>query len=179
RGGAAAFSVAGSAGTLTMSPSWTREARLAGVSESRARTETTFWSDVASVGGTTSVTLIGRQVGTSTYSARVRLEPNGLMRLYLLRDETLLGNQLLPATYAPGTRYTVSISAVGTSPTTLSAKVWPTAAGPAQAWHLEATDTTAALQSPGTVSIKVAVSSASTNPTTRVSFDDVKVVREP
>ncbi len=178
-GGAAAFSVADSAGTLTMSPSWTREARLAGVSESRARTETTFWSDVASVGGTTSVTLIGRQVGTSTYSARVRLEPNGLMRLYLLRDETLLGNQLLPATYAPGTRYTVSISAVGTSPTTLSAKVWPTAAGPAQAWHLEATDTTAALQSPGTVSIKVAVSSASTNPTTRVSFDDVKVVREP
>ncbi len=71
-------------------------------------------------------------------------------------------------TYAPGARYTVSLSAVGTSPTTLSAKVWPTAAGPAQAWHLEATDTTAALQAPGTVSIKVAVSSVSTNPTTRV-----------
>ncbi|WP_330945733.1 hypothetical protein, partial [Streptococcus anginosus] len=68
-GGNAAFSTAGGKGVVTLAPSHTREARL-GVSGTSTVLDATFSSDVASAGGTASITLHGRTVGTSTYSAR-------------------------------------------------------------------------------------------------------------
>ena len=61
------------------------------------------------MGGTASTTVVGRLVGTSTYSARLRFEPNGVIRLYLLRDEVALGggSYLLPGAYVPGEAFIV------------------------------------------------------------------------
>ncbi|WP_225984189.1 PKD domain-containing protein [Epidermidibacterium keratini] len=176
-GGSAAFAVANGAGTVTVAPADTREARLTGVSATSCVVETSFSSDSAAAGGATSVTVIGRRVGTNTYSARVRFEPNGVVRLYLLRDETALGgaSYVLPTTYQPGQQLRLKLSVTGTSPTSLAAKVWVDGQAEPASWQLQATDTTAALQAAGTSGIKVSASSLSTVPVTRISFGDYTV----
>lgn len=175
-GGNAAFGVAAGQGTVTLAPSQTREARL-GVSATNVVLDTLFSSDVASTGGTASVTVLGRTVGTSNYSARVRLEPTGVIRLYILRDETAIGNSyVLPTAYTPGQVLHTKLSVTGTNPTTIAAKVWVEGQPEPTAWQLQGTDSTAALQAAGGVGIKTSISSASTNPATKLSFDRIAVV---
>ncbi|WP_372966766.1 PKD domain-containing protein [Microbacterium sp.] len=175
-GGNAAFSVAAGKGTISLAPSQTREGRLA-VSGTSAVLDATFASDVASAGGTTSITLHGRTVGTSVYSARVRLEPAGVVRVYILRDETAIGNSfVLPTTYTAGQVLHARLSVTGTSPTTIAAKVWVEGQTEPANWQLQGTDSTAALQAAGGVGIKTSSSSASTNPTTKISFERFAVV---
>lgn len=175
-GGNAAFSTGGGKGVVTLAPSQTREARLA-VSGTSTVLDATFSSDVASTGGTASITLHGRTVGASTYSARVRLEPAGVIRLYILRDETAIGNSyVLPTTYTPGQVLHARLSVTGTNPTTLAAKVWVEGQAEPAGWQLQGTDTTAAMQAAGGVGIKTSISSASTNAATKLSFERFAVV---
>ncbi|MRG60096.1 PKD domain-containing protein [Agromyces sp. CFH 90414] len=176
-GGAAAFSVANGSGIVSLIPSHTREGRLSGVSQAAATIDVQFSSDVASVGGTASATVIGRQVGTATYSGRVRLEPNGIIRLYILRDEVALGggSYVLPGAYVPGEILNVRVEVSGTNPTTVKGKVWRNGS-PEPAWQLQGSDSTAGLQAAGTIGIKSALSSVSTVPTTRLSYDNLRVV---
>jgi PKD repeat protein len=175
-GGNAAFTVAAGNGTISLAPSQTREGRLA-VSSTSAVLDATFASDIASAGGTTSITLHGRTVGTSVYSARVRLEPAGVVRLYILRDETAIGNSfVLPTTYTAGQVLHARLSVTGTSPTTIAAKVWVEGQTEPASWQLQGTDSTAALQAAGGVGIKASSSSASTNPVTKISFERFAVV---
>lgn len=169
--GNAAFSVGDGTGQVSLKPSETREARLTSVSQQSAVASVKFSSDVASVGGTTSVTLIGRQVGSSVYSARVRLEPAGTVRLYLLRDEVLLGSQVVANTYSPGQVVNLKLSVAGASPTTLKARAWVEGSPEPTTWGATATDATAAMQAAGFVGIRTAVSSVSTNAVTRLRFD--------
>jgi len=169
-GGSAAFTVGNSAGKVTLAPSHTREARL-GVSATNVVVDTSFAADVASTGGTASITVLGRTVATSTYSARVRLEPAGVIRLYILRDETAIGaSYVLPTAYTPGQQLNVRLSVTGTNPTTLAAKGGVDGQPEPAGWQLQGTDTTAALQAAGGVGVKTSISSASTNPSTTLSF---------
>ncbi|MET0736370.1 MAG: PKD domain-containing protein [Microbacterium sp.] len=174
-GGAAAFSVDGSRGIMTLRPADTREARLSTISRTASVVSLTLGSDVASVGGAASVTVVGRQVGASVYSARVRLEPAGVIRLYIMRDNTALGTYVLPGAYVTGERLAVKVSVTGTSPTTIAGKVWRTTGPEPAGWQLQATDATAGMQSAGWVGIIASISSSSTAATTRLSIDDVVV----
>lgn len=176
-GGAASFTTAGGKGVMTLAPGNTREARLAGVSGTNSVVDVEIASNVASAGGTTSVTVIGRQVGNSVYSARVRFEPAGVIRLYIMRDETLLGGAIYtaPDAYVAGSPLKLRLSVTGTNPTTIAAKLWPAASAEPATWQLSATDTTAAMQAAGAVGVKVAVSSASTVPSTAISIDEYRV----
>ncbi|CNL21579.1 Uncharacterised protein [Mycobacterium tuberculosis] len=116
-------------------------------------------------------------MGTSTYSARVRLEPAGVIRLYILRDETAIGNSyVLPGTYVPGQVLHARLAVSGTAPTSLAAKVWVEGQAEPADWQLQGTDATAAMQVAGGVGVKTSVSSASTNATTRLSFERFAVV---
>lgn len=177
-GGSAAFSVGGGQGTVTLSPGGTREARLSAVSSVSSVVDAEVSTDTASVGGTASATVIGRLVGSNAYSARVRFEPNGVVRLYLMRDESLLGGATyaMPGTYVVGQPIKVRLSVRGTGPTTLGAKIWPSGSAEPSAWQTQATDSTPVLQSAGAVSLKTAISSVSTVATTKVRFDNVKVI---
>lgn len=176
--GNAAFSVSGTAGQLALKPADTREARLVGVSQDSAVVGLRFASDVPSAGGTVSVTLIGRQVGSSVYSARVRLEPNGVVRLYILRDEVSLGTFVLPGAYAANQMLNVKVSVSGTGTTSVRGKVW--ADGTAEpGWQAQGTDTTPAMQVPGFVGVRMAVSSVSTNALTKLRIDRFTVTDIP
>jgi len=83
-GGASSLSVSGGQGVMTLHKGETREAQLSGLSATRAEASVRFSSNVASAGGAASVTLIGRRVGSNWYGVRARLEPGGVMRMYLL-----------------------------------------------------------------------------------------------
>ncbi|WP_404311372.1 PKD domain-containing protein [Agrococcus terreus] len=177
-GGSAAFSVANGQGAIALAPSHTREARMA-LSSTSTVAEVEVSSSVASAGGTASATVIARQAGTSVYSARIRFEPNGVIRLYLLRDEVALGGVVLPQSHQPGMVVHVRVQAIGTSPTALGASAWVDGQPAPTGWMLQATDTTAALQAAGSVGIRAALSSASTTPQTVLRFDDWAVTPTP
>ncbi|HWV49425.1 MAG TPA: hypothetical protein VN035_08210, partial [Microbacterium sp.] len=176
-GGAAAFAVGGGSGTISLAPSHTREARLSGVSTTDAEISTNFAADVVPAGGAMSVTVLGRIVGSSTYSSRVRLEAGGVIRVYALRNETPLGSGsvVLPATYVAGDVIHVRTDVTGTNPTTVAVKVWVGAAAEPAAWTIQATDSTASHQAAGTLGIRAAVSASSTNAVTKLSVADFHV----
>lgn len=172
--GSSAFSVGDGRGAISLAPTHTREARMSSLTSTDNVVEVTLSSDTASMGGTMSIDVIARQVSSSVYSTRVRLEPNGRIRVYLLRDHTILpgGNVLLPETYTPGAEIHVRVQALGTSPTTVRSSVWLAGAAAPSEWMLSATDATAAMQSAGSVGIRAALSSVSTNSTQVLRFDD-------
>jgi len=116
-------------------------------------------------------------VGSDNYAARVRLEPGGVLRLYLLQNQTLLSQYLLPFTYTPGQVLHARLNVTGTSPTTLSARVWRDGTAEPSTWQVSGSDATPALQVAGSPSLLVAVSSVSTVPTTTIAFDDFEVTR--
>src|SRR5439155_1734486 len=65
----------------------------------------------------------------------------------------------------------VRVQAIGTSPTTINAKVWKTGTAEPAGWQKTASDTTAALQAAGGSGLGSYLGSAATSPVT-VSFDD-------
>ena len=73
-----------------------------------------------------SATVLGRAVGTAHYAARIRLEPGGAIRLFLLRNETALGGRsyVLPGACVPGEPIALRLSVQGPSPTVLGARIW-------------------------------------------------------
>lgn len=178
-GGSAAFGVTGGRGVIALAPSWTRMADLKGISGKDTTITTTFASDVVPAGtGAASVTVAGRVVGASVYQSRVRFEPGGAVRLFILRDETALGGKslVLPGTYQSGTELTLKLAVSGTNPTTVSAKLWPAGTPEPADWQLTATDTTTALQAAGTIGLRGSVSSAITNPQVQISFSSFLAV---
>ncbi|MFB4354656.1 PKD domain-containing protein [Microbacterium sp. LS_15] len=178
QGGSASYSVSGTAGLVSLAPSQTRTARL-GLSGTDAVIRVSIAADQVATGGAATATVIGRQVGSSNYSARVRFEAGGGVRLYLLRDETALGSYLMPGvTYTPGTVLNVALSVTGTAPTTLSAKVWKATDVEPAAWQVTATDTTAAMQTAGTVGLMNTVSGASTLSATVFTWDDLTITKQ-
>lgn len=175
-GGSAAFSVADGKGSVSLTPSATRTARL-GLSTTDATIRVSVAADAVATGGAATATVIGRHVGTFSYSARLRFEVGGGVRLYLLRDEVALGSYLMSGvTYTPGTALTVAVSVTGTSPTTLAAKVWRTAETEPVTWQVSASDSTPAMQSAGTVGLSNTVSAASSLHSTTFTWDDLHIV---
>lgn len=178
-GGSAAFSVGGGQGQVTLAPGQTRSASLTGVSAAATVTDVKVAFGALSVGGVSSATVVGRQVGSAFYSVRVRLETTNKVRIQLIRmsgSEASLGTQFeLADTYVPGTVVNVRLSVTGASPTSLAAKAWFDGSSEPSAWQREATDSTAALQAAGYVSIRSAVSSTSTVASTVLAYDNYKV----
>ncbi|WP_284549728.1 PKD domain-containing protein [Aestuariimicrobium sp. T2.26MG-19.2B] len=174
-GGAAAFTVDGT-GHILLQPSWSRQANLPGVSSTSTRSTVSFSSDHAYDGGVQAVTLIGRQAGSSVYSARARIESGGI-RLYLLRDETsLTGSYVIPNyTYQAGDVLNLSVEVTGTSPTTIKGKVWVNGTPEPTAFNLTASDSTASMQVAGAVGVK-AQSAAATNGNRVITVTSYSVV---
>ena len=175
-GGAGEFGIANSTANIALAPGQTRGSLLDSVQTTDSITRVRVSVDRASQGGVISANVHARVVGSAGYAARVRFEPGGLVRLYLLQGETLLGGKsVLLTNYAPGTDVLVAVSARGTTPTQLGAKIWAAdAAEPAQ-WQITATDTTPALQAAGAIGLGGSSSSLSTVPVTTVRFDDYSV----
>jgi hypothetical protein len=172
-GGAAALSVSGGQGVMTLARGSTRQARLDGFTTTDAVVSVSYSSNVASAGGAASLTLIGREVGTSWYGAIARLESGGMMRMFLVRDNTALGQFVLPGSYVAGQQLNVKVSVTGTSPTTVRGKIWLAGTAEPAAWQATGTDSTAAMQVAGKIGVRANISGSSTIPTTVLRFDNL------
>ena len=113
------------------------------------------------------------------YSAKVKIAANGSLVLYLVRGfggvDTTLASTIPPSTYVVGQQLQVRLQATGSAPTTLRAKVWPVGSAEPGSWQLTATDSTAALQSPGGVGVVTYLAGSTTNLPVLATFDDLLV----
>lgn len=181
-GGTSNFSVSGSTGRIRVpSAGMGPAATLASVSATDVDVRTSVSLDAAATGGGTYVSLLGRKVGTSDYRLKVRYQATGAVVVTLGRvvsgTETTLASTTLAGVVAkPGDVLQLRLQVTGTGTTALAGKVWVQGTAEPAAWLLSATDTTAALQTAGSVGVLAYLSSTSTAAVT-ASFDDLLAVR--
>ena len=162
------YSVAGGLGTVNLGVGASATARLSSV----AIQDTEVTTSVTHRQGTDrrrAVRVRHRPVGGrwAEYRGKLLLGSTGAVTAYVTRvdagAETSLGSAAVAGlTYAPGTVVKVRLQATGTSPTTVRIKVWTGATEPS-AWLLSRTDSTAALQTAGSVGFYDYVSGSATN----------------
>jgi PKD repeat protein len=123
---------------------------------------------------------IGRRVGTSDYRLKLKVDPAGGVSISAIRSsggETTLATLAVPGlTYVAGAQLKTRLQVTGTAPTTIRAKVWLSTATEPATWQVTATDSTAALQSAGSVGLFTFISGTSTNSPWVFRFDDVRAV---
>ena len=174
-GTAASFAVTGGAGQMTVRNSTGLRANLAAASGVNTRVTASFALDKIAAGQ--QITLIGRQVGSDTYNARVLIAGDGTVRIAIFRNQSSFGAAInVPGlVLSPGVVYTMAFEVKGTGTTSLAAKLWRASDPQPAAWQLTKSDATAALQSAGWVGLDTFVpTSANAYPVT-LSFDDVLV----
>ncbi|WP_255559633.1 PKD domain-containing protein [Mumia sp. zg.B17] len=112
------------------------------------------------------------------YRVRLRLQPDGQV---VVSPSRFVGaaESLLASTVAPGLSYQlgdvlkVKVQAVGTSPTTVRAKVWKTGEAEPASWTASATDSTAALQAAGGVGVSGYLGGSATNAPQALVYDNL------
>ncbi|KQV07006.1 hypothetical protein ASC63_06585 [Leifsonia sp. Root112D2] len=144
---------------------------LAGVSAADTEVNVGLGLDKAATGGGVYASVIGRSVsGQGDYRAKVTFFSNGAVALGVERgapngtQATLVASGVIPGlTYSVGDVLNVRMQVVGTSPTTVNAKVWKNGTTEPATWQRSTTDTTAAMQSAGSIGLFAYLSSTATN----------------
>jgi PKD repeat protein len=172
------WTVTGSAKNLSVSPgTGTSKQAAAGslnrvslnnVSVTSADVTTAFSLDQIPTGGGAIVAVQGRAAAGQEYQVRIRFLNTGQIKVAITRHDSvangewLIGSEVaLPTPYTAGTPLNVRLQVYGTSPTTLKAKVWTGATEPT-AWTVSQSDSTAALQVPGSVGLSTYLSGSAT-----------------
>jgi len=156
-----------------------RAAYLNGVSQSDTEVNLTTAVDKLATGGGVYVTAVGRRVGTAgDYRANVRVMASGAVTLSVSRvvgstETTMATTTLAGLTYTAGDPIRVRLQVGGTGTTSVRAKAWLAATTEPTNWMVNATDTTAALQAPGSIGVIGYLSGSATNAPVVVSVDDV------
>jgi PKD repeat protein len=179
-GTAANYSVSGGAGRVAMTAGATRLATLESVRQSNTEVSAKLSLDKDATGGGTYLAVIGRRVDASNdYRVKLRVQAGGAVTAQLVR--VVGGTETAVQTIATvpglavgaGDVLRVRLQVSGTGTTALSAKVWLNGTSEPTAWLLQTTDTTAALQSAGSVGVWAYLSGTSTNAPVTLSVDDV------
>ena len=176
-GNVARFAVASGAASMTFPSPGIQLETFVGPSRTDADVVTDVALDKVPVGAPVYISLTGRRVSAgNTYVGKVQVYPTGQVTLRLNRlvagsEAVLAGPITVPGlTYTAGMRISMRVQVTGTSPTTVRARAWDAAASEPATWQVSATDSSAALQQPGTVGTVVYVPSAITNAPIRVSY---------
>ncbi len=174
------FNVAGGVGTIRMGSAGAGPSvSLTGVSSSSTELRTSIGLDKAATGGGVYVDAQPRISGTGDlYYATTRYLSDGTVSLTIGRivggtDTALQARVVTGLTVAVGDRLNVKVQALGSSPTTLRAKVWKVGTTEPSTWTASTTDSTAALQVAGSIGLATYLSGSATNAPVIASFDDV------
>jgi PKD repeat protein len=170
--GAARQSVNGGTATFAMTKGTNTGSYLGTVSAPSADVQAAFSLSSVPTGGGAFVYVTARQVSLNTsYSAQVRVLANGSVGVSLVRfagttDAVLIGKEVVlkDLTYTAGTVLRVDVQAAGSGTTNLSATVWADGTTQPATPTVTATDTTAALQGPGSVGLLGYLSGSATSP---------------
>lgn len=179
-GSGANFTVTGGQGRIRMNtPGAGPGQQLPSVSSTDTDFRVNLGADKAATGGGIYLTVSPRVLANGDrYYADVRLMSNGNVTLTLGRGvggaDTPLQSVTVPGvTAAAGQLLQVRAQAVGTSPTTFRAKVWPLGDAEPDAWTASVTDGTPSLQGPGWIRLRGYLSGSATNAPVFGLFDDL------
>ena len=155
-------------------------ARLA-VGEADTDATLTVSTDKAPTGGGQYVSILGRyRPGAGAYQADLRMMSTGAVSVGITKVIGTTESNVKAAVnsgiaYAPGDTLSVRVQVVGSSPTTIRAKVWKKGTPEPAAWTVSGTDSTPELATPGAFAVCAYLSGSATNGPVVFSFDDVRV----
>ncbi|MHA7277747.1 PKD domain-containing protein [Arthrobacter sp. Hz1] len=184
-GAASLFSVAAGVGSIRIGSAGSGPgAYLNSVSSASSESSVKFGVDKVGSGGGTFVYLVGRKVSTAEYRGKVWVSSTGTVTLDATRVvngvlTTLATRSVTGLRLAAGEQLQVRLQVTGTSPTTIRAKVWKVGTTEPVAWMVSATDSTPALQAPGSVALLTYLSGSATNAPVTVRFDDLATTTVP
>ena len=128
-------------------------------------------------------TVYVRRASAGDYRAMVRVRSSGAVSAFFVRNlagsgTSGVGGQVtVPGlTYAAGDTLNVRVRASGASPTNLLLKVWRLGAAEPVAWTVSRTDTTSALQGPGSIGLLSYLSPSATNAPVQARHDNFRAV---
>ena len=129
-------------------------------------------------GGGAYVALASRHTSSGEYRAKVLVSSAGAVTLFLVKvagaTETTLKTLAVPGlTYTTADSLRIRFNVTGTSPATLTAKIWKVGTTEPAAAQVTATDTTAALQVAGGFGLWTYLSGTATNAPVAVLFDNL------
>ncbi|MGN6407163.1 MAG: PKD domain-containing protein [Curtobacterium sp.] len=175
-GSASSFSVDGSTGQLLTGAGRTLGALLESVSAPSTDSTATFTIPALPSTGSAYMTLVGRQVGSAWYGARATVNSSGSVTVYLMNGSTTLqGARISGLTMAGGESLHLRVQVTGTSPTTVQARAWKDGTAEPTTWPVSTTDSTAALQTAGSVGLGTYLSASAAGPL-GIAVDDYRVV---
>ena len=180
-GVATRWSVSGGMGRVSLNAGDGYTASLSSVSSTDNEFRATVTTDKVPTGGGQYVSLMGRRVSTTLdYRAKVRFASTGAVAVWLTRNEsateTVLTSITVPGlTFAAGDKVQVKLQTYGTAPTTMRVKIWKAGTTEPSAWLLTGTDSTTALQAPGSIGLYAYLSGSTTNGPVGYGVDDLWV----
>ncbi|WP_349899807.1 LamG-like jellyroll fold domain-containing protein [Parafrigoribacterium soli] len=175
-GNAASLQVGGGTGQVSLQAGSTRTATLGSVSARDVDATVTLAMDSVPTGGGAYANLFARQSGTANYAADAWIRSNGTVYLVLKQGGTVLSSaQVSGLTYTAGTALKLRAQVIGSSPTTIRAKIWSAAQAEPSGWLSSVTDSTSALQGPGSLALQAYLSGSATAPIV-ARFDDFVVM---
>lgn len=169
-GGSSATSVAGGAGRVQVNAGQTVSLRLSQTVRANADLSATFWTEAMPTGGGLYQSFLARHLSAGSYRAEVRITSAGQVTVRPVRVLNGVESALTSATpvtgltYSAGTRLAVRVQASGTNPTTVRAKVWVAGQAEPDTWTVSATDSSAALQTTGSVGVSSYQSASAVSP---------------
>ncbi|MGZ4799909.1 MAG: beta strand repeat-containing protein, partial [Acidimicrobiia bacterium] len=179
-GASSVASVSNGVGTLVGVVNANRAAYLTTVRQTDLDTKADLSIDQAATGGGAYASVINRRVSSGNdYRLKLRYVAGGSVTAFLTRTvggaETVLSSTTVPGlTVAPNDVLRVRFQALGTSPTTLKAKVWKYGTQEPLSWLLTSTDSTAALAAPGDVGVLLFPSGSWTGTAPNLSIDNFR-----
>lgn len=181
-GGNTNFAVNNGSGAMTIgTPGQSRVALLNSVSTAANDSRVTVTADKPATGGGWFSSLLGRTAANNTdYRAKIKVASNGVVTLYLTRvvggtETTLAQVNVAGLNVAANDPLVLRLRLEGTSPTSLTAKVWRASAVEPAAWQLTASDSTTGLQVAGGTGLVSYVSGSATNAPVTLRYDNLNV----
>lgn len=170
--------VNGSSGNLVIKNGQGFSNTLSGFNARTGNLQIAFSLNKLPVAGDMYMYITPRQAGKNEYRLKVKVSPNGAVRFDAVRvingAETVLQSAPGGFTAKAGATINVKASLAGLDKTTVGAVVWPSgSAVPAN--QISVTDSTAALQTSGTVALGGYLSGSTTNAPITVRYDNLKV----
>lgn len=175
------YAVRSGRGSIALAPRASAGAQLAGATGTDNDMRLRISYDKAATGGGIFTQVIGRGSLSDGYGVRLWVHENGTMRVAPFRkvgraDNDLNGMVVASGlTHTAGKDYNLRVQVTGTGTTKVKAKIWASGSPEPEAWLVEGTDTTAALQKPGGIAMQTYLSGTATTPNFTWFVDDMKV----
>jgi PKD repeat protein len=180
-GSGVSFSVTGGAGVMTIGTAGRSGTAVLG---SVSGGDVDAYIDVSAgqtiTGGGIYSSLMVRRTSTTFYSAKLRLNADGSVRLYLIRTnngtETALNAITVPGlTVGANDVLRTHLQVTGSGPVALSGSVWKATDSEPATWQLTTNDNTGPIAGPATVGVIGYLSGSATNTPSIIKYDNLTI----